>query len=111
TPARRSSQGAGPAAVSAPASPAAPAGTGRHEKRPEGRNLFGPAESPEREFPPDEFAHPFRVLLHASIPRSPRKTDGTRRHAVDADVVAGQLLRHRLGDADFGGFHGVVGHP
>ena len=46
-----------------------------------------------------------------AIPRSSRKTNRPRRDAVDADVVARQLLRHRLGEADFGRFDGVVGHP
>ncbi len=32
------------------------------------------------------------------------------RHAVHADAVARQLLGKRLSEADFRGFHGVVGH-
>ena len=56
-------------------------------------------------------AIPAGILLLTRVPRSARKQNRPRRHAVDADVVARQLLRHRLGQADFGRLHGVVGHP
>ena len=56
-------------------------------------------------------AIPVGIVLHAAVPRSPRKPNRPRRHAVDADVVVRQLLRHRLRQADFRGLDGVVRHP
>ena len=56
-------------------------------------------------------AMPVRIGLLPLVPRPARKQNRARRDAVDADVVLGQLLRHRLREADFGRFHGVVGHP
>ena len=50
------------------------------------------------------------IVLLPLPPRSALEHDRARRDAVDADVVLRELLRHRLGEADLGGLHGVVGH-
>ena len=41
----------------------------------------------------------------------PGNENRARGDAVDADVVARELLGHRFGQADLRGLHGVVGHP
>ena len=44
------------------------------------------------------------------LPRASGKKNRSRRNAVDANAVFGELLRHRLCQADFGGLHRVVDH-
>ena len=76
----------------------APTSSGR-PKRPNGSSCM------------HEIGDPGRIVLLTAMPRSAGKQNRPRRHAVDADVVARQLLRQRLRQADFGGLHRVVRHP
>ena len=59
----------------------------------------------------NELGDPRRIGLLTFVPRAAGKENRSGRHAVDANVVFGQLLRHRLGEADLGRLHGVVDHP
>ena len=58
----------------------------------------------------DEVGDALGIGLLALVPRPAGKQDRPGRHAVDADVVRRQLLRQRLGQADLGRLHRVVGH-
>ena len=96
------------AAINGQACPADPARASRDEER-DDRPTSSGRQTGQRAVPAGEFAHA-SIVLHALVPRPAWKTDRPRRHAVDADIIFRQLLRHRLGEADFRRFHGVVRH-
>ena len=83
---------------------------GDGEERHDVAHLLGAAEAAERQLGLDELGDAVGIGLLALVPRSARERDRPGRHAVHADVVRRQLLRQRLGQADLGGLHRVVGH-
>src|SRR4029453_7187700 len=91
--------------------PADPARSWRGQKGDNPTNFLCPAKSSEWQFPTHELGHAVGILLLAPMPRSTRKGNRSGCHAIHADVVLRQLLRHRLGEADLSGLHRVVGHP
>src|SRR5206468_3779797 len=99
------------AAVNGHTSPADPARARRDEECDDRPDLLGAAESPEWQLPLDKIIDSGRIFLLPAMPRAPRKQNRPWRDAVDADIVARQLLRHRLRQADLGRLDSVVGHP
>ena len=71
-------------------------------------DLLGRAEPAERQLARDERGDAVGIGLLPPLPAAAGEQDRAGRDRVDADVVAREIARHRLGERDLGGLGDVV---